>query len=210
MPARRALSHRGDAIVVGVRACRSPDSDGGWCSGCGSRSRRPRSRRARASASPMMPSDTHSSRSGQLGADGARGAAEVLDVGRARPARAGHHAVAPRAGGRRAPRGRHQLGHRLQAVARDVGGGHRRLRAVAAVLGAEPAARVVQHAELHAAAEVPRAHRVGRPEELGQRRRPARASTPRASAGVERARRRAHAPRADDMPRPARAPGGAP
>src|SRR5262249_47288070 len=46
--------------------------------------------------------------------------------------------------------------------------GHRRLRAVATVLGTEAAAGVVQDAELHAAAEVPGAHRVGSPQQLRQ------------------------------------------
>src|SRR5262249_39117058 len=58
----------------------------------------------------------------QLGADGARSAAEVLDVRGARPARAGHHAVAPGAGGRSPPCRRDQVLDGVPTVALLLGG----------------------------------------------------------------------------------------
>ena len=114
-PARCALAHRGDAVVVGVRradrrvvaAARVQvvvhEVDAGRRG-----ARAPRS-------SSMRPSDTHSSRSGQLGADApARRGAKCSTSARARTARAGHHAVAPRAAAAAAARRRDQLRHRLQ------------------------------------------------------------------------------------------------
>ena len=101
----------------------------------------------------------------ELRADRPRGGGEVRDVCGARPAGAHHHAVAagPARGG--AARSGDELADGHEPVALDRRARDRRLRAVPAVLGAETAARVLQHAELHAPAPVPAANRERRPEE---------------------------------------------
>ena len=73
--------------------------------------------------------------------------------GSTRAAAAGHHAVASRSAAHGVSRSVYQRLLGEQAIARDLSGGDRGLRAVVAVLGTKTAARVLEHATLHAPPE---------------------------------------------------------
>src|ERR1019366_5624136 len=94
----------------------------------------------------------------QLGADSIARLAQMLDIVRRRTAHAADHAVAACPALDRDSRALDQFGGALHLVNRDFGFRDERLRAVAAILGADAALRVAQHANLHPAAEGGLAH----------------------------------------------------
>src|SRR5262249_2022360 len=82
------------------------------------------------------------------------GGCDLAELAPARTATARDDAVRPRAPGPRVARAVEEDVARQQLVLRDRRGGDDRLRAVAAVLGADAALRIDEHVELHLAAEV--------------------------------------------------------